>query len=55
MVFTYDPAKPADSCGKLEVMQVVPIYGDLNVAKFNNENMEWSGFGKVIDAEWKNK
>ncbi|KAA6335110.1 hypothetical protein EZS27_016629 [termite gut metagenome] len=55
MVFTYDPAKPADSCGKLEVMQVVPIYGDLNVAKYNNEKMEWSGFGKVIDADWKNK
>ena len=53
MVFTYDESKPADNCGKLEVMAIKQAYGTLSIAEDNGKKMEWTGFGKVIDAEWK--
>ncbi len=56
MIATYDPAKPANSCGKLEVMKVTPpLYGDLNINEYNEEKMEWTGFGKIVDIEWKSR
>lgn len=54
MVFTYDESKPADSCGKLEVMTLRQTYGTLSVTEEDGKKLEWSGFGKVIDADWKN-
>lgn len=55
MVFTYDESKPAESCGTMQVMKVRPAYGTLSLAEHNGQKMEWTGFGKVISAEWKNK
>jgi len=55
MVFTYEEGKPADNCGKLEVLLPRPAYGTLSVAIHDGKKMEWTGFGKVIDAEWKEK
>lgn len=54
-VCTYDPDKPADSCGKMQVMKVTPVQGTLSVAEHNNEKLEWTGFGKIIDIGWKSK
>lgn len=53
MVMTYDPAKPADSCGKLEVKKVTPVSGVLEQAVHNEEPMSWTGFGKIVDVDWK--
>lgn len=55
IVCTYDPSKPSDSCGSLEVFKVTPAYGDLTIAVYNEKNMEWTGFGKIVDVDWKNK
>ncbi|MBK5721970.1 hypothetical protein JGH11_13905 [Dysgonomonas sp. Marseille-P4677] len=54
-VATYDPSKPKDSCGKFEILEVTPLYGDLTLAEYNGEKMVWSGFGKIVDIEWKTK
>jgi hypothetical protein len=55
LVCTYDPGKPGDSCGKMQVMKVAPVYGTLSVAEHNGEKMEWDGFAKIIDVAWKSK
>lgn len=55
MIFTYDESKPSDNCGKMQVMKVKPAYGTLSLAEHDGKHMEWSGFGKVISADWKNK
>ncbi|MDU1892893.1 MAG: PKD-like family lipoprotein [Dysgonomonas sp.] len=55
MIFTYDQSKPAESCGKLQVMEVKPVYGTLTLAEHNEEKLEWDGFGKIVDADWKSK
>lgn len=55
MVFTYDPSKPSDACGKLEVMSPQLPNGELVINKYNNEPMVWEGLGKVVDADWKER
>ncbi len=57
MVFTYDPADP-DNSGKLEVFEMTAGYGTLKLATYVDSdnvtrNMEWTGFGKVISADFK--
>lgn len=55
LVCTYDPSAPADNCGKMQIFTVTAPYPDLTIAKHNGENMEWTGFGKIIDVDWKGK
>lgn len=54
-ICTYNPSLPSESCGKMQVMETVAAYGTLNVMKHNDQDMVWTGFGKIIDLSWKNK
>lgn len=56
MICTYDPTLPAESCGTLEVMEIEnATYGRLIPKEHNGEVMKWTGFGKIIDLDWKFK
>lgn len=55
LLCTYNPSLPAESCGKLRVMQTESTYGRLSVMKYAEEEMVWEGFGKIIDLSWKDK
>lgn len=53
MISTYDPAKPFDSCGKLELKKITPLIGTLEQDEYNQTPMSWTGFGKIVDVDWK--
>lgn len=53
MLCTYNPSLPAESCGTLRILATDPVYGTLPSVTFNDEDMKWTGFGKIIDLDWK--
>ncbi|MDL2319592.1 hypothetical protein LJC45_00460 [Alistipes sp. OttesenSCG-928-B03] len=55
MVFSYDPEASEHSCGTMEVYKVNEGTGALTLDVFNEKEMKWSGFGKVVDAAFKQK
>lgn len=55
MICTYNPSLPAESCGKMRVVSTVSAYGTLVQMTHFDEDMIWTGFGKIIDLSWKNK
>lgn len=55
-ICTYNPGLPAESCGRLEIWQIEnKTYGGLFLKEHNGEPMSWTGFGKIIDLDWKSK
>lgn len=55
MLCTYNPNLPAESCGTLQILATDPVYGTLSPVNHNNEELKWTGFGKIIDLDWKNQ
>jgi hypothetical protein len=57
LVCTYDPAAAPQSCGTVQLMAVAPVYGTLSLATnlASGAELRWSGFGKIVDADWKAK
>lgn len=55
LIFTYDDTLPADECGTMSVYKSIDAHGNIELEQYNDEPMEWSGLGKVVDAAWKQK
>lgn len=54
MICTYDPSLPAESCGTFSLYKPI-AQGALELEKLNGKSMTWSGFGKIVDADFKQK
>lgn len=59
-VATYDPSADLDTCGTLQFFEMNPTSGNLTLAKHpasgeNQISMKWSGLGKVVDIDYKEK
>lgn len=58
-ICTYNPTEPAESCGRLQIAYTAT---DSNTGELflmensaDSEKLDWTGFGKIIDLDLKNK
>lgn len=55
VVCTYNESLPAESCGRMQIFKTDMQTAGLSLYAHNGEELEWTGFGKIIDLDWKSK